>query len=118
VARVLVVDDEESIRYLVRLVFELHGYEVDEAPNGAAALQRVAAEAPDVIVTDVMMPVMNGRELIAHLRADPATAAIPIIVVSASMSVKSITEGDRAYQKPFDQTILVEAADELLGVTR
>jgi CheY-like chemotaxis protein len=117
-ARVLVVDDEESIRYLMRLVFELNGYEVDEAPNGAAALQRVSAAPPDVIVTDVMMPVMNGRELIAHLRADPSTASIPIIVVSSSISVNAISDGDRAFQKPFDQTIVVDAADELLGVDR
>jgi CheY-like chemotaxis protein len=113
--RVLVVDDEPNLRYLLRLLFEINGHDVDEAGDGRAAIGQIALRRPDVIVTDVMMPVMTGRELIARLRGDPATAAIPIIVVSASTNIRTIEGGDRIFQKPFDQEDVLEAAVQLAG---
>jgi CheY-like chemotaxis protein len=102
-ARVLVVDDESSIRFLLRLAFEMDGHQVEEAPNGLLAIQSVeSGRAPDLIATDFMMPLMNGGELIARLRANPATAAVPVILVSSSPGSERKTEADAFFRKPFD----------------
>ena len=78
-SRILVVDDEPDERFLLRRMFEREGYEVLDASDGAAALAIVRESRPDLILTDMMMPVMDGQELIRRLRSDPATAAIPIL---------------------------------------
>jgi len=78
-SRILVVDDEPDERFLLRRMFERAGHEVLDAADGAAALAIVRQSAPDLIVTDMMMPVMDGPELIRRLRSDPATAGIPIM---------------------------------------
>ena len=78
-SRILVVDDEPDERFLLRRMFEREGYEVLDASDGAAALAIVRESPPDLIVTDMMMPVMDGAELIRRLRSDPATAGIPIL---------------------------------------
>lgn len=80
---VLVVDDEEQNRMLLRDPLEAHGYQVVEAENGEQALQGVAEHHPDVILLDVMMPGMDGFEVCRRLKADPATASIPILIVTA-----------------------------------
>jgi CheY-like chemotaxis protein len=82
VTTILVVDDEPDARYLLRHQFERAGFQVTEAEHGRAAISAVQASAPALVVTDVMMPVMDGRELIEWLRADPLTSRIPIIAVS------------------------------------
>jgi CheY-like chemotaxis protein len=110
--KVLVVDDESSIRFLLRTVFEREGFEVVEAHNGAAALERVKEEEPDLVVTDLMMPVMNGRELIERLRADADTAGIPILVVSANANAE-VAGAAAALGKPFDLEVLLDAARSL-----
>ena len=78
-ARILVVDDEPDERFLLRRLFERAGHEVTEAADGAAALAIARESLPDLVVTDMRMPVMDGAELIRRLRADPATAGIPIL---------------------------------------
>jgi CheY-like chemotaxis protein len=81
-ARILVVDDETDLRSILRRFLERAGHEVVEAGHGVEALAAAAEGSTDVVVTDMMMPVMNGAELIRELRAESTTAAIPIIVVS------------------------------------
>ncbi len=78
-SRILVVDDEPDERFLLRRILEREGYEVLDASDGAAALAIVHESPPDLILTDMMMPVMDGPELIRRLRGDPATAGIPIL---------------------------------------
>ncbi len=80
---VLVVDDEEQNRTLLRDPLEARGYEVEEAENGLQALQKIAARPPDVILLDLMMPKMDGFEVCRRLRKDAATAHIPILMVTA-----------------------------------
>jgi CheY-like chemotaxis protein len=108
----LVVDDESNMRFVVRTILEGEGYTVIEAPNGAVALERTKASRPDVIVTDLMMPVMGGVDLIERLRADPTTAEISIVVLSASSLA---TSADIVLGKPFKPEILVEAVGSLGG---
>ena len=110
--KVLVVDDESNMRFLLRMVLETEGFEVVEAHHGAAALDRVKEVVPDLVVTDLMMPVMNGRELVARLRADDATAGIPILVVSANAN-PDVAGVDAALGKPFDLDVLLDAARAL-----
>lgn len=112
VSKILVVDDESNMRFLLRMVFETEGFEVVEAHHGAAALERVKEELPDLIVTDLMMPVMNGRDLVERLRDDPATAGIPIIVISSSRNIE-LTGADAALRKPFDLDELLDTARSL-----
>lgn len=81
--RVLVVDDEEQNRTLLRDPLEAHGYAVSEATNGAEALRQVTQAPPDVILLDVMMPEMDGFEVCRRLKQDPATAPIPVLMVTA-----------------------------------
>lgn len=82
-ARVLVVDDEEPNRTLLRDSLEPHGYEIEEAADGEEALRRIAARPPDVVLLDVMMPGMDGFEVCERLKKEPATASIPVLMVTA-----------------------------------
>jgi circadian clock protein KaiC len=103
VARILVVDDESSIRFLMRLALEMDAHQVDEAPNGLVAIEAVeGGSAPDLVATDFMMPLMNGAELIERIRANPATAEVPVILVSASPGSERRTGADAFFRKPFD----------------
>lgn len=111
---VLIVDDEPSIRFLVRVTLENEGFEIVEAHHGAAALERVRESRPDLVVTDLMMPVMSGRELIERLRADPETTSIPIVVLSANGNVKA-GAADAALGKPFDPVSLIETVETLVS---
>jgi two-component system cell cycle response regulator len=81
---VLVVDDEPDKRQLLAFALEAEGYEVHTAADGAAGLAAVAAHQPDLIVTDVMMPGMDGYEMVRRLRSDPRTRFIPVIIQSAA----------------------------------
>ena len=118
-ARILVVDDESSMRFLLRMTFELEGHEVMEAPDGVTAAERVeGGSRPDLVATDFMMPRMNGGELIDRLRRNPATARIPIILVSASPGSERKTAADTFFRKPFDPEALTRRAAELLAESR
>jgi CheY-like chemotaxis protein len=83
--RILIVDDDPSIRFVLRLILEGEGYEIVEAIHGEAALEVIRPNPlPDIVMTDLMMPVMGGIELIQRLRSEQRTAAIPIVVVSGN----------------------------------
>jgi CheY-like chemotaxis protein len=112
VGRILVVDDEPDLLFMLRRVFTRAGHEVTEADNGAAALAAVRQSPPDLVVTDIMMPVMSGVELIRALRADPATAAIPILSVSGDWQLA--VDADAALAKPYQHAELLEVAESLL----
>lgn len=80
---VLVADDEESIRVLCRVNLELAGYQVLEAADGPTTIELAKAHRPDVLLLDVMMPGASGWEVLASLRADPDTAHIPVVMLTA-----------------------------------
>ncbi len=106
------VDDEPDQRFLLRRLFEWAGHEVSDAADGAAALQAVRASAPDLVVTDVMMPVMDGVELIRCLRGDPATAHIPILAASGDADLAG--GADAIVHKPYESHHLLAVAAALL----
>ncbi len=81
--KILVVEDESDIRELLRFNLEQEGFAVEEAGDGAEALDRVARRAPDLMVLDLMLPRMSGLELCRRMRANPETARLPILMVTA-----------------------------------
>ena len=111
-ALILVVDDEPDILLLHRLNLEAAGHQVLLAADGSKALQRIADDAPDLVVLDVMMPVLDGWGVLDELRLQPEPP--PVLVVSAKSSQedidRAISSGAVAYlAKPFN-------ADQLLGL--
>ena len=120
VANILVVDDDPVVRELLRLNFELEGHDVCEAVDGVSALSAVRDERPDAVLLDVMMPAPNGFEVCEALRADPTTATIPVVLLTArAMSADRIRGHDAgadAYvTKPFDPLELVELIEGLVA---
>jgi CheY-like chemotaxis protein len=111
-SKILVVDDEPVQRSILRRIFERAGHEVADAGDGAAALRAVGKSPPDLVVTDMMMPVMGGAELIRRLRCDPATAGIPILAASGDSHLAA--DADAIVTKPYAWRDLAAAADALL----
>jgi two-component system cell cycle response regulator DivK len=110
--RVLVVDDDAGMRRMLRRVLDDAGYEVLEAANGALALDAAAAFRPALVVTDLRMPVMNGRELVDRLRADAATESIVILVMTAEAAIP-LLGAHAAIAKPFNPRQLLTAVRSL-----
>jgi CheY-like chemotaxis protein len=113
VSRILVVDDEPDLRFILRRIFEKAGHEVADAGHGAAALECVRGSLPELVVTDMMMPVMDGHELIRRLRADPATAQIPILAVTGNGELADTA--DALLLKPYQPDQILAAANALLA---
>ncbi len=114
---VLVVDDDNSIRELLRQELEAEGYGVREAKDGREALAQVKREKPDLIVLDVMMPELSGFDVAAVLRNDPETLNIPIVMLSV---VQDKQRGyrlgvDRYFTKPTDTQVLLNEIGALLA---
>jgi len=104
---VLIVDDEEQNRALLREPLEARGYEIEEAENGMVALEKIATRPPDVILLDVMMPQLDGFQVCHRLKTDPKTTHIPILMVTALSDRKErlmgITAGANDFlNKPVD----------------
>ncbi len=100
---ILVVDDEVSIVELLSMFLEATGYQVMKAYNGQKALDCLASARPDVVISDVMMPVLDGRELCRRMQADPRYRSIPIVLMSAIHPVHGLTGCNCAalLKKPF-----------------
>ncbi|MDI1444686.1 response regulator [Polyangium sp. 6x1] len=114
----LVVDDDEDLRRTVTMVLAEEGYRVMEAANGAEALTRLHdGPLPDVILLDLMMPVMNGEQFRRAQSADPLLAAVPVVVMTAagSRAVEPIAAlgPTRVLHKPVGLEPLLEAVAEV-----
>jgi CheY-like chemotaxis protein len=113
VCRILVVDDEPDLRFILRRIFERAGHEVADASDGLQALEWVQGSLPELVVTDMMMPVMDGRELIRRLRADPATAQIPILATTGNVELAGAA--DALVAKPYEPDQILAAVNALLA---
>lgn len=119
-SKILIVDDDPGTRFVCRLILERQGYEVVETGNGEAALHLTRPNPlPRVVLTDLMMPIMGGFELIHRLRSEPRTAAVPIVVVTsnpeAARSLLASGLVDAVVGKPFNAAGL---ADRIRAIAR
>jgi DNA-binding response OmpR family regulator len=116
--RVLVVDDDALIRDTLATALGDEGYAVRVASDGRAALDTMGHWRPDVIVLDLMMPVMDGPAFRAAQRSATDTALIPVIILSAAHEVKAraaTLDPAAVFAKPFDLGDLIDAIERLLG---
>jgi PleD family two-component response regulator len=109
--KILIVDDEPFNVDFLEQELDERGYQTVSASNGQAALERVADENPDLVLLDIMMPIMDGFVVLARLKADAATRDLPVIVISAMSDMGSVVKGIRQgaedyLPKPFDETLL------------
>jgi len=118
-ARILVIDDDPLIRKVTSAILSRLGYEVVTAPDGLQGLTAVKAEQPDVVITDVMMPGMDGYEVTRRLRRDPDSAHIPILVLTAQSELEEKLRAfeagaDDHMSKPFEPAELAARLSKLL----
>lgn len=118
--RVVLGEDDPDIQLVARLSLKRANFDVTVADNGAAALARVRELRPDLVLLDWMMPEMSGIDVCTRLKADPATAAIPVIFLTARSQESEITRGLEVgalgyIVKPFDALTLGSRLRELLG---
>jgi CheY-like chemotaxis protein len=90
---IMVVDDEKDMVNLVKTMLEEKGYGVQSANSGQEAFNLLGEQKPDLILLDIFMPQMDGVEVLVRLRENPATASIPVILLTTKMEYKDILEG-------------------------
>lgn len=117
---VLIADDDVDILSLVGLRLERAGYEVVTAKDGIEALEAVDARTPDIAVVDVMMPRMDGHELVRRLREREDTRELPILILTAAVhdriaAASEAAGADAHMRKPFSPRELVAKLEEMLG---
>lgn len=114
-ARILLVDDDEDIRGTLGAVLQSDGYDVLEARNGLHALQQMLAHPlPDLILLDMMMPLMSGYEFLDVQQGDPRIKDIPVIAITAHAKVAEVPGVWKLVRKPFDLDELTGALREVL----
>jgi len=112
--KILVMDDEAGVRSLLRGVLEAARYQVVTAADGRAGVEQAIKHRPDLIVSDNSMPVMDGMAALRALRANPATADIPVLFATANCTDDFIAEANAlgataCFSKPFDIAELLAA---------
>lgn len=117
-ALVLVVDDEFGIAEILQAVLEDEGHHVQTAINGSVALERMAQQRPDLVITDYMMPVMDGVALLGRMAAEPRLDAIPVVLMSslpeANVRAAADGRGTAFIRKPFRINEVVTLVARLL----
>ena len=119
VPKVLVVDDDPDVIAICSLVLESEGYEVDAALNGSEAVDKVSTVNVDVVLMDVMMPVLDGLTVCKMVKRDPRTRDLPVIIMSASEVLREKGAGcyaDAVIAKPFDIDSLVNTVSQFAPV--
>lgn len=122
-SKILLVDDEAPLRMLVAATLEGSGYELFEATNGQEGLEIAFREKPDLVLLDVAMPKMDGFEMCRRLKADPATANIVVIMLTAMGQQSDRQKGaeagaDAYFTKPFSPTALLNKINEVLATKK
>ncbi len=119
-ARILIVEDDGTIRAMQSRILSGAGHEVIEAKDGASALAAIKENVPDLVILDVMMAGLSGFEVARLLRAQPSTATIPVLFVTSRTSASAMDEGLEAggsayLTKPFSSSRLLQIVDKLLA---
>lgn len=119
--RVLVVEDDERVRRVEGLILSSAQLEIEEAKGGQEALDRLDQGKYDLVVLDLMMPEVDGMQVLKSIRSKPETEGLPVIVVTAKNSDREILEGFQSganyyITKPFEPRELVDSVELILGV--
>ena len=117
--RVLVIDDDPVILELLRVNFEIEGFDVITASDGEEGFARAQALHPDVVISDIMMPRRDGLQLLTDLKGDPATQKLPVILLSAKAQRSEVQQGldlgaDDYITKPFDPLELIDRLNAVM----
>lgn len=117
--RILIVDDDPVVQRMLAYVVEAQGYEAVRAANGMEALQQLAEQQIDAIISDIKMPEMDGLALLQQVRTSPETEAIPVLLLTARLDAAEEISSDVEHQatfltKPLSSSQLVIALSELL----
>jgi DNA-binding response OmpR family regulator len=117
--RILVVEDEESLLKLESILFTSKGYDVTGVRDGQEALDSIAQSRPDLVVLDVMLPVMDGFQVCRAIKDDPETSSIPVVMLTAKKSSADLERGrmagaDAYITKPFKSVKVLEVIEGLL----
>ena len=122
---VLVADDSAVLRGLFQAILESGGYRVLQASNGLAAMLAVRTARPDAVLMDIEMPAMSGLDACAHLKADPLTADVPVVIISTRIpdgildrDAELWAMADAYLSKPVRRATLLACLDRLLRITR
>jgi CheY-like chemotaxis protein len=119
-SRILYIDDEDDIREVAQMALEIDpAFEVRTCASGALGIEQAAAWQPDLILLDVMMPVMDGPAVFKRLQENPATAPIPVVFITARTQAQEVAAlkqlgGRGVLAKPFDPMTLAEQARAFL----
>jgi CheY-like chemotaxis protein len=117
---ILVVENDPALRMLTSQLLELEGYRVTQAENGRIALEAIAAEPPDLVLCDLLMPELGGCEVLRHLMRHPESASIPLVFLTASAAPSEreacLSEGAAGFIiKPFQHAELLQTIRSLLA---
>ena len=119
VTKILVVDDDPDVVAICSLILESEGYEVAAAVNGGEAVDKVKSTDIDVVLMDVMMPVLDGLTVCKIMKRDPSTRDLPVIIMSASevlLRKGQSCDADAVLAKPFDIEILVDTVGQFASI--
>lgn len=113
---ILIVDDEYLIADILGFALEDEGFLVEKASNGRKALEALKEKRVQLVITDYMMPVLNGEELVRSMREDPALSKLPVILMSGAQASQGCPVLFAAvFDKPFDMDCMIAKVHELLG---
>lgn len=121
--RILVVEDQDSIRRMIEALVQARGYEVVAVASGTKAIDVAMTEPPDMVLLDLMLPGQyDGFEVCRRLRADPATQKVPVVIISALDDAESRNKASDAgatayYTKPFSPIALLKEIDRLRALS-
>ena len=118
--KILIVEDDKMICQLESIILELRGYDIISAENGQAALDILIKELPDLVLLDVMLPGVDGYAICQHIKSNPATKNIPVIMLTAKKTAEDIKKGyqmgaDEYVTKPFRSAALLETIASYLN---
>jgi DNA-binding response OmpR family regulator len=117
--RVLLVEDDDSVRQLVKITLEMNDYDVVEAKDGLEGLLLLDMHHPDAVVLDLMMPDVGGERMLAQLRATPETKRTPVVIITGKPEVAPEVVGlvgrENFFPKPFDPDAVIARIKAMVG---
>ena len=117
--KLLIVDDEEGIRSLVRMTLDSDEFEIFEASEGAEAIELTRRHLPDIVLLDVMLPDRSGIEVCQAIKSDPLTSGTDVVMLTAKAQSRDVSEAETAgadgyFTKPFSPIALIQRVEAML----